>query len=168
MVERVLGLDPGSRITGYGLVQCTNDRFECIEAGAIALNQADFPSRLAELQTQLEAIYRRLEPQIVVVERIFLGKNVDSAFKLGHARGICLALAQRGQAQVFEYAARKVKKVITGSGDAAKETVAMMVMRQLNLKNKVAVDASDALALALAHFSLKNEREIQQRLESRL
>jgi crossover junction endodeoxyribonuclease RuvC len=152
----IIGIDPGTRITGYGVIRVEGDRLIGLECGVISLNEKDaLPPRLAELSRQLNDLFARFQPSSVAVEKIFMGKNADSAFKLGHARGVCLQAAGLFGAPVYEYATRSVKKAVTGSGAAEKEHVKLVVEKLLGLRSDF-LDASDALALAVAHV-----RELQ-------
>ncbi|MFN7826146.1 MAG: crossover junction endodeoxyribonuclease RuvC [Pseudobdellovibrionaceae bacterium] len=148
----IFGIDPGSRITGFGVVECKNGTFKHINHGAIHLEtDLGFPERMLDLSGSLQGLLQKYQPQVVVIEKIFLGKNADSAFKLGHARGVALLEAARSRAQVVEYATRIVKKGLTGHGGADKESVQLFVQRILGLQEIRQIDASDALALALYH-----------------
>ncbi len=112
----------------------------------------------------METLMKKYKPQQVSVEKIFLGKNADSAFKLGHARGVSMYESAKGGAEIFEYATRVVKKGIVGTGAADKDQVKMAVMRLLNIKAIQQVDASDALALAVFHaYQIMNP--LHQRLQ---
>lgn len=158
MTDLILGLDPGTRRTGFGLIQADGDRLSHVVHGVIALDEKwPFPVRLKVLHEELQQLFARFAVRTVVVEKIFFGKNADSAFKLGHARGICLAAAAQAGAQIDEYAARYVKKCVTGSGAASKDHVQMIVQAALNMKpQSMAADASDALALAITHARLRD------------
>lgn len=148
----ILGIDPGSHITGFGVIHADQDRLVCVRHGTIvAPAQKSFVDRLRFLAGHLDAVFTEHRPNIAVVERIFMGRNADSAFKLGHMRGICLLAAARHGADVVEYAARSVKKGVTGSGAATKEQVQLVLFAALGLKGPARVDASDALALAYYH-----------------
>ncbi len=152
---RVLGIDPGSRATGFGLIRTDGRTIEVLSCGVISPpSDASFHERIGVIAEEFEILIRRLAPDVTVVERIFLGKNADSAFKLGHARGVILAGAVRSGCRLFEYSARKVKKGITGSGAASKDQVQMILGTTLGLKLNVQADASDALALAVYHARL--------------
>lgn len=158
MKDLIIGIDPGSRHTGYGIVAVHGDEVEHIAHGVIHLKESwSLPERLRALEQGLAEIYAKYKFSSAVVEKIFFGKNADSAFKLGHARGIALLVAARHDVQVAEYAARFVKKCITGSGAADKETVQLLILNSLRLKPQAfAFDASDALALALTHARLRD------------
>ncbi len=173
MSQIILGIDPGSRITGYGLIRLDNETPTHLEHGALILPaQASLETRLRVLAQKLREIFVKFDVQVAVVERIFLGKNADSAFKLGHARGVCLLALAEADVTLVEYAARFVKKAVTGSGSASKDQVRLWVMRELKLTERqmaTQADASDALALALAHTrgGAANQK-LQQMLQGEL
>ena len=162
----VLGIDPGSINLGYGLVGITNGRIEYLKHGVFSCSPSlPFNQRIYEIAQQLEQLFAEARPNVTVVENIFLGKNADSAFKLGHIRGICLMFATKAQSEIVEYAAKSVKKGITGSGAASKEQVQMLLYALLGLRGSVAsnekIDASDALSLAYYHAKqIENEENM--------
>ncbi|QDK46043.1 crossover junction endodeoxyribonuclease RuvC [Bdellovibrio sp. ZAP7] len=160
----ILGVDPGSRITGFGVVRISNGKIEHINHGVILLDAVqEFPVRMAELGSAFREVMEKYRPQQVVIEKIFLGKNADSAFKLGHARGVIMYEAGLGKAAVSEYATRSVKKGITGTGAATKEDVQAVLKAMLNIKVINRIDASDALAMACYHaFEMKKNAVIQR------
>lgn len=149
----ILGIDPGSTFTGFGVVNSDRDTIVHVSHGVIAPPASlSFHERLAIIAGELEALVERVKPDEVVIERIFLGKNADSAFKLGHVRGVAVSTGIRAGAEVVEYAARAVKKGITGSGAASKDQVQIVLFAALGLVNhRARLDASDALALAFYH-----------------
>lgn len=164
----ILGLDPGSRVTGFGLVKLKGQSFEALSYGVIELDvRAGFPQRMRELSEGVEEILAKYRPENVVIEKIFLGKNADSAFKLGHARGVLMCAAAKSGAQVYEYATRVVKKSLTGKGSGGKEEVQQMVQRLLGIREIKKVDASDALAMAIHHayFMMSGDRMTKQLIE---
>lgn len=122
------------------------------------------PERLGQLQLAVKNIFETYRPKDVAVEKVFLAKNPDSAFKLGHARGVLLAEAGLSGARLGEYAARHVKKVLTGNGAASKDEVQLWVLRLLQIK-EYRWDATDALAIAICH---QREQEIKRKLEAQL
>jgi crossover junction endodeoxyribonuclease RuvC len=150
----IIGIDPGSRIAGFGVVSVEGTAIKYLGHGQIRLPAGEgFERRLCVLSTEIKKVISRFSPEIAVIERVFLGKNADSAFKLGHARGVCmLELASQG-AQIAEYAAREIKKGVTGSGTASKEQVAMIIRALLKIKNlrDESFDSTDALAMAYFH-----------------
>ncbi|WP_413557639.1 crossover junction endodeoxyribonuclease RuvC [Bdellovibrio sp. HCB209] len=160
----ILGVDPGSRITGFGVVRITNGKIEHINHGVILLDaDMDFAMRMTELGSAFREVMEKYRPHQVVIEKIFLGKNADSAFKLGHARGVVMYEAGLGKATVAEYATRSVKKGITGTGAASKEDVQAVLKAMLNIKVINRIDASDALAMACYHaFEMKKNAVIQK------
>lgn len=160
----ILGVDPGSRITGFGVVHVNNGKIEHVNHGVILMEATqDFPSRMTELGSAFREVMDKYKPHHVVIEKIFLGKNADSAFKLGHARGVIMYEAGLGGAVVKEYATRSVKKGVTGSGGASKEDVQVILKAMLSLKTISRIDASDALAMACYHaFELKKQATLQR------
>ena len=163
----VLGLDPGSLHTGFGLVEWypREARIRHIEHGVLNVpTRLTFFEKLAFLSRELQNLFEVFKPQTTVVERIFLGKNADSAFKLGHVRGICIERAVTYGSEVAEYAARRVKKVVTGAGDADKDHVKLMVCQLLQVKTTAGLDATDALALAICHVREREQAHIKERL----
>ena len=154
MQERrlILGLDPGSRFTGFGVIGMTGEQIDYVDHGVFKLpEKALLGERLRQLYQHLESLFVRYKASFVAIEKIFIGKNADSAFKLGHARGVCMLVAAQNQAMIVEYASRYVKKCIVGNGSAEKEHLRAVVCNLLQLKSAVSLDASDALALALTH-----------------
>ena len=160
---RILGVDPGTFRTGYGMIREQGGALGHVECGVIRTHAAaPLAERLAAIYGGLEAVIRRHRPDAVSVENIFLARNVRSALKLGHARGAVILAAVHHHVPVFEYTPAEVKKAVTGSGRADKEQVQEMVRRLLLLAGpRVADDASDALALAICHSHF---REMQARL----
>ena len=164
----ILGLDPGSHHTGFGVITLAGAQLSYQEHGVIsAPASASFLERIEIIGREISKLVERIAPHITVVEKIFLGKNADSAFKLGHIRGVCLIEALKVKSEIVEYASRSVKKGITGSGAATKEQVQMMLYAALNLKTAptMKLDASDALALSFYHA---RTIEFQTRLNSQM
>jgi crossover junction endodeoxyribonuclease RuvC len=148
---RVLGLDPGSQRTGYGLIDCQAGRELHITSGCIDVSGRDMMVRLQRIYGAIAALVLEHRPDVVAVERVFVHRNPDSALKLGQARGVALCAATSLGASMHEYAPRAIKLAITGYGAAAKPQVAHMVRNLLMLEIKLAADAADALAVALCH-----------------
>ncbi|MEW6419562.1 MAG: crossover junction endodeoxyribonuclease RuvC [Nitrospirota bacterium] len=170
---RILGIDPGSIICGYGLIKTVKgqkaNRPDCvyITSGRITLPPKNpLHLRFKTLYDGLIKIIKEYKPQEMVVERMFFAKNVKAALKLGQARGIALLAAASEGLSVYEYSALEVKKAITGYGKAEKRQVQEMVMRILNLNNchlssvRLTEDSADALALALCHLNNIRFKEI--------
>jgi crossover junction endodeoxyribonuclease RuvC len=159
MALTILGVDPGSRVTGFGVIRIDAGQIEHINHGVILLEaEHSFAGRMKDLGLAFQQVMEKYKPNDVVIEKIFLGKSADSAFKLGHARGVIMSEAGRGGANVFEYATRVAKKGVTGNGGASKEDVQAIIKVLLKLKEIKRIDASDALAMALHHgFELKKK-----------
>jgi len=147
---RILGLDPGSRCTGFGVIDCAGTAAAHVAHGSIVTGPASATARLRVIFEAVQALVAEHRPDEVAVERVFVKRNVDSALKLGQARGAALCAVPQGT-PVFEYAARAIKLTVVGFGGADKRQVAHMMRALLHLEGKVGVDASDALAVALCH-----------------
>lgn len=151
----ILGIDPGSRATGYGLINQQGNETRLVSLGTIVTTQDDFPSRLGEIFHHLQQVAQQYPPDEIAIERVFLARNPDSALKLGQARGAAIvALAGTG-APVFEYSARQIKQAVVGQGGAVKSQVASMVKMLLKLDEIPQADAADALAVALCHSHMR-------------
>ena len=149
---RVLGIDPGSRITGYGIIDKEGNRLIHVDNGAIFTDsQKDFPLRLQRIYRGLTEVIERFRPDAVAVENIFFAKNVQSALKLGQARGAAIVAGVNAGLPVFEYTALQVKQAVVGHGRADKQQVQKMLKVLLNLPEVAQEDASDALATAICH-----------------
>ncbi len=150
----VLGIDPGTAVTGYGVVTRTGlGSVALLECGVIRTS-AELPllERIRHIYDATVELIARHQPFAVSVEDVFQGKNVKSALKLGHARGAILLAAAHASVQVAEYAPRQIKKAVVGNGNATKDQVAYMVQQQLRLKTAPApADAADGVAAALCH-----------------
>lgn len=154
----VVGIDPGTTVTGYGVVSRSGDgRLSLIECGVVRTTaQAPLPDRIREIFREIEGVLDRYRPEIVSVEAVFQGKNVRSALVLGHARGAILLCAALRHLEIREYSAREIKKAVVGRGNATKEQVGRMVQERLRLKSPPAPsDAADGVAAALCHFVME-------------
>lgn len=159
----ILGIDPGSRITGYGLIEVSGKNIACIECGVIKVRNATLSDQthfdnLHQIFRGLTELLTRHNPMEVAIEQVFVNaRNVNSALKLGQARGAALAAigATLGEIKIFEYATRYVKKAVVGYGAASKEQIQHMVKMLLNLPKIPTEDASDALAVAVCHAHTK-------------
>lgn len=152
-VRIVLGIDPGTLVTGYGIVARRGTELRLLTCGTIA-NRADtpMPLRLQRIYRELLSLVRRHSPDEVAVESAFYGKNVQSALKLGHARGVSLLAAVEENLPTAEYSPREVKQAVAGRGNATKEQVRFMVRAILAARaHPMVLDASDALAVAICH-----------------
>ncbi len=154
----VLGIDPGSIATGFGVVALENGRMRIISSGVIRVpSGAPFPERLERIHSEVIQQIETHHPDMVAVEDLFYAKNVKSVLKLGHARGVVLLAAAQSGLPVHEYAPRAVKQSVVGSGAATKDQVASMVIRLLGLEaGAVKDDEADALAVAVCHIHRMN------------
>lgn len=152
--KTILGIDPGTRIMGYGLVRTEGRKFSCIEMGVLNLTKET--DALVKLERVHEEVVRLIEcfsPDCLSIETPFYGKNVQSLIKLGRAQGVAIAAAMSMGVQVYEYAPLKIKQSLTGNGNASKEQVCAMVFRVLGLDadRPRFLDATDAMAAAICH-----------------
>jgi crossover junction endodeoxyribonuclease RuvC len=147
----ILGIDPGSRITGYGVVRDTGRGCEYIASGCIRTGGGSLPERLQIIFRGVREVIASHGPVTMGIEQVFMARNPDSALKLGQARGAAIVAGIEAGLEVCEYTATQVKQAIAGTGGADKQQVQMMVMHLLKLVQKPQIDASDALAIALCH-----------------
>jgi crossover junction endodeoxyribonuclease RuvC len=148
----ILGLDPGSRRAGFGVIRTTGQQLDYISSGIIHVNdKAAWPDRLNELFTSVSALIEQYQPDEVAIENVFMAKNASSALKLGQARGAMIVAATARALPVFEYEARKIKQSVVGTGAADKAQVQHMVKMLLKLPAAPKADAADALAAAICH-----------------
>jgi crossover junction endodeoxyribonuclease RuvC len=156
----ILGVDPGSRLLGYGLIEKKGNQLRVVDHGTIQLYHREYkdipvdettPSRLKEIHIKLSEVIQQYRPQVMAVEKVFFAKNAVSALKLGQARGVVLLTAAVHDLEIYEYSVTEVKSMITGHGRADKEQVAKMLTLMLGAQDFATADASDALALAVAH-----------------
>lgn len=148
---RILGLDPGSRVTGFGVVDAGQGGVRYVASGCIRVGNGAMAGRLLEIHRHVSELVDTYAPGEIAIERVFVHKNVDSALKLGQARGAALCGACHAGARVFEYAPRAVKQSVTGTGAAAKPQIQHMIKALLSLQGRLTADAADALAIALCH-----------------
>lgn len=147
-VARILGIDPGSRFTGYALVERSGNRLRCLRAGRFSL-KGELPERLEQLFRGLDALIHDERPELAAIEGIFHARNAGSALILGQARGAAVVCCRLAGLEVLEYAPSTVKQAIVGTGRAEKEQVRKMLCMILGLQELPSLDASDALALAV-------------------
>jgi crossover junction endodeoxyribonuclease RuvC len=148
---RILGIDPGSRITGYGVVDFDHDRPRHVASGALAVHGDDLGGRLAAIFDALNAVIGEHDPSEMAVERVYLHRNPSAALKLGQARGVALLCGVNRGLSIHEYAPSEIKLAVVGRGQATKEQVQHMVRVLLALPRPPAEDAADALAAAICH-----------------
>ena len=151
MMVRILGIDPGSRLTGFGVIDVEGNRSRYVTSGCIRISSDDWGQRLGTIFAELGTIIREFNPHEFAVEQVFMHKNADSALKLGQARGAAICAGVAHDLQLSEYAARAIKQAVVGKGGASKEQVQHMVTVLLNLNASPQEDAADALAVALCH-----------------
>ncbi|KFI24000.1 crossover junction endodeoxyribonuclease RuvC [Nitrosococcus oceani] len=150
-MARILGIDPGSRITGYGLIETNNKKTIYIAAGCIRAGEGGLAERLGQIFQGITGIIQDYHPDEVAVEQVFMHQNPGSALKLGQARGAAICAAVNAVLPIFEYTPSQVKQAVVGRGDAAKSQVQYMIRLLLKLPAEPATDAADALACALCH-----------------
>ncbi|HBO21828.1 MULTISPECIES: crossover junction endodeoxyribonuclease RuvC [unclassified Providencia] len=151
----ILGIDPGSRVTGYGVIRQQGRQLLYMGSGCIRTQVDDLPSRLQRIYAGVSEIITQYQPDVLSIEQVFMAKNADSALKLGQARGVAIVAAANQNIPVFEYAARQVKQTVVGTGSAEKSQVQHMVKSILKLSASPQSDAADALAIAITycHFN---------------
>ncbi|MCY4512542.1 MAG: crossover junction endodeoxyribonuclease RuvC [Bdellovibrionales bacterium] len=161
----ILGIDPGTRVTGYGVVAVTGGQVSCVDYGVIAPpNRFSLAKRVGFINQGLENLYQTHHPCHTAIEKVFFGKNPEVAFKLGHIFALCLLQSQKNGSEFFEYSARFIKKSITSSGRASKEWTRQFVNNVFSLKEQKALDATDALAVALCHCRELQALQIQSKI----
>jgi crossover junction endodeoxyribonuclease RuvC len=156
---RILGIDPGSRITGYGIIDISGQSYRYVASGSIRISADYFPDRLKQIFDGISQIVSQYQPEEMAIEQVFMHKNADSALKLGQARGASICAVQTTGLPVFEYAARQVKQAIAGKGNADKEQVQYMVKLLLNVQGASQIDASDALGISICHAHYRQTAE---------
>ncbi|MDH3637702.1 MAG: crossover junction endodeoxyribonuclease RuvC [Gammaproteobacteria bacterium] len=148
---RVLGIDPGSRVTGFGVLESDARGVSYVEHGSVRLADGGLCDRLGAIYTKLGAVIDRCRPDVVVIEKVFMARNAQSALVLGQARGAAVVAAVDRGVAVVEYSALEVKQAVVGRGRADKRQVQHMVRALLGLTKAPAADAADALACAICH-----------------
>jgi crossover junction endodeoxyribonuclease RuvC len=147
----IIGIDPGSRKTGFGIVRAHGDKIDYVSCGLIRVAELDFAERLKCIFESVQLLVAQYEPTVMVVEQVFMGKNASSALKLGQARGAAITAGAVAGLVFSEYSARQIKQAVTGTGAADKEQVQKMVRYILKLNESPQEDAADALACAICH-----------------
>ena len=152
MVMRILGIDPGSRVTGFGVVQVLrNGRIEYIASGCVRVPQGELADRLKTVYDGVTEIIKTYQPTMLAIEKVFMAKRADSARKLGRARGAAILSGANRRLDVAEYTALQIKRAAVGKGHAGKQQVQHMVKALLGLSPAPQADAADALACAICH-----------------
>jgi len=153
----ILGIDPGSRITGYGVVSAVGNRQEYIASGCIkTTDKSTLAEKLDVIFQGVSQIIAEYSPDELAIEKIFMARSAESALKLGQARGVAIVAGARQGLPVFEYEARKIKQAVVGSGAASKSQIQHMVTTLLKLSKKPQSDAADALAIAICHINTQH------------
>jgi len=151
VIERILGIDPGSRLTGFGIIEVQQRKSVYITSGCIRMQSKPMPSRLHEIYTGINQIIVQYQPNVSVIEQVFMYRNAASALKLGQARGVAIVACVQHGLPVHEYAPTQIKQAVVGTGRADKVQVQHMVKVLLSLPASPPADAADALATALCH-----------------
>ncbi|MBI2066447.1 MAG: crossover junction endodeoxyribonuclease RuvC [Deltaproteobacteria bacterium] len=158
---KILGIDPGSQITGLGVIEKNGSGLRHLENIAYRVHTKDlFAERLWEIFCMLKEAIKKFRPDAVAIEKVFLAKNAMSALKLGEARGVSMLAAASENIPIYEYSTREVKQAVTGYGQATKEQIQKMVQQLLKLPEVAAEDASDALAVAICHMQSHRMKEL--------
>lgn len=160
---RIIGIDPGSRITGFGVIDIEANHAIHVTNGYIKVTGITLAEKLEQIFNEIDAVITEYQPQEASIEKIFMHKNADSALKLGQARGAAIVVCARQQLKIFEYSANQVKQATVGKGHAQKHQVQHMVKVLLCLQQTLQEDAADALAVALCHG---HSRATQVRIQS--
>ncbi len=157
---RILGIDPGFRITGFGVIESNGQESRYITSGVIpALKEEGTAPRLQIIFSEVAALVGEYHPDELAIERVFVHRNADSALKLGQARSAAICATFGSDMAVYEYAAREVKQAVVGKGGALKDQVEHMVKILLNLDEPVRADAADALGIALCHAHTRSSKQ---------
>ena len=147
----ILGIDPGSVKTGYGIIEANRQQSRYIGSGFISLPADSLASKLGLIFSELAQVIETRQPDHMAIEQVFLSKNVMSALKLGHARGAAMTAGVHANLDIYEYSAKAVKQSIVGYGAASKQQIQHMILRLLNIRGVLQEDEADALAVALCH-----------------
>jgi len=148
---RILGIDPGSIVTGFGIIDSDGTHNAHVASGPLRVKAETLPERLKLIFEGITAVIRKYHPDVVAIEKVFMNRNADSALKLGQARGAAISAAVMLDKPVSEYTPRHIKQAVVGKGSATKEQVQHMVKLLLNIQTELQADEADALAVALSH-----------------
>ncbi len=148
---RIIGIDPGSRCTGYGVIDSDGLRHLYVTSGFVKITGDELPERLGMIFNEISLIIEKWQPQTMGIEQVFMNKNADSALKLGQARGAAICAATNAELEVGEYTPRAIKKAVVGNGSADKEQIQQMMKLLLKLDFEPQSDEADGLAIALCH-----------------
>lgn len=151
--KRIIGIDPGSRCTGFGVIDSDGLHHHYVTSGFIKIKGDELPDRLGMIFREVSGIIEKWQPQSMGIEQVFVNKNVDSALKLGQARGAAICAGINAELEVGEYSPRAIKKAVVGNGAAEKEQVQQMMKLLLKLDFIPQSDEADGLAIAVCHAS---------------
>jgi crossover junction endodeoxyribonuclease RuvC len=158
-ITRIIGIDPGSRVTGYGIIDSDGHNFHLVEAGCIRLSEASFSIRLKKLHHEISEICAQHKPHFAAVEQVFYARNVRSALQLGQVRGVILLSLITNMCEIFEYSALEVKSAVTGYGRAEKHQLRKMIEMMVHADfANTKYDVTDALGLAITHAQISTFR----------
>lgn len=158
-VVRILGIDPGSRVTGYGIVEAGKNKVVFVDCGVVKVSGDDFSLRLKNIFYALGDVITEYGPGELAIEKVFVHRNVTSALKLGQARGAALLAAATRGLDVFEYSPNEIKQAVTGRGHADKVQIQHMIRVLMGMREPPVADAADALAVAICHAHLAQTRK---------
>lgn len=153
---RIIGIDPGSRCTGYGVIDSDGIRHKYISSGYVKITGDELPERLGMIFSEIAVVIEKWQPQTMGIEQVFVNKNVDSALKLGQARGAAICAGTNAKLDVGEYTPRAIKKAVVGNGSADKEQIQQMMKLLLKLDFVPQSDEADGLAIAICHANHMN------------
>jgi len=156
---RIIGIDPGSRVTGYGIIDVDGPRLRHVASGCIRTEGGDLAGRLKRIFQDMSALVEEFAPQELAIEKVFVQRNVDSALKLGQARGAAICAAVLRNVPVFEYSPNQIKQAVVGHGHAAKAQMQAMIRVLLRTETLPPSDAADALACAVCHSHLRATKQ---------
>lgn len=164
--EIVLGIDPGSRVTGYGLITLHANTLHYLDSGCIRMQEENMMLRLKTIYHCLAKIVQEHSPTTAAIEQVFMHASPGSALKLGQARGAAIVAVVEHEIPLGEYSARQIKQAVVGTGSADKQQVQQMVTSLLNLPHRPQADAADALAVAICHINTQNSRLLRNCLQT--
>ena len=166
-MKRILGIDPGSRFTGYGIIELNAGKSIWVNSGCIKVKADNLAEKLCIIAENINTLLDEFQPDEMAIEKVFVGRNVDSALKLGQARGAAITAVALRKIPVSEYTPSQIKKAVVGKGNATKIQVQHMMVSLLGLSKAPQEDAADALAIALCHAhtgqTLENRIEVLAR-----
>jgi crossover junction endodeoxyribonuclease RuvC len=153
---KIMGIDPGSRFTGFGIIESDGNRLSYLASGHIKVTGDSIPDKLGVIFSNITELYQQYSPNEAAIERVFMHRNPDSALKLGQARGAAITAIVNQNCSVAEYSPTQIKQSVVGKGNASKDQIQHMVKSILNLTSTIQEDAADALAIAICHSHHRN------------